>query len=292
MTKPKILLQLDPDNHPSVFDSVVAIDAGVEHLLRHCGVEITEARDLVHGAIFTRGPADLKNTAIFIGGSDVAEGESLLAQVKKCFFGPMRVSVMLDANGANTTASAAVIAAGRHVKLKGAEALVLAATGPVGQRVVRLLAKAGAKVRVASRALDRAKDVCDSIREIVPAAQLTPVAPRNTEELKAAVDGVAIVFAAGAAGVELLPRAVRNCAKSLRVAIDLNAVSPVGIEGIGVGDKAVDQDGVVCYGAVGVGGTKMKIHKAAIRRLFETNDAVLDADEIYAIGQQLEIAGV
>ncbi len=290
MSKPKILLQLDADNHPSVFDAVVAIDAGVDHLLRHGGVETTQARDLVHGAMFTRGPADLKHTAIFIGGSNVSSGESLLAQVKKCFFGPMRVSVMLDANGANTTASAAVIAASRHVQLAGAEALVLAATGPVGQRVVRLLAKAGVKVRVASRALDRARDVCETIREKVGDAQLTPMAPHNGDELRAALDGVDLVFAAGAAGIELLPLAARKTAKTLRVAIDLNAVTPVGIEGIGVADKAVEQDGVICYGAVGVGGTKMKIHKAAIRRLFESNDAVLDADEIYALGQQLEEA--
>jgi hypothetical protein len=28
----------------------------------------------------------------------------------------------------------------------------------------------------------------------------------------------------------------------------------------------------------------MKLHKAAIRRLFESNDLVLDAEEIYALG--------
>ena len=33
--KPKILVQLDSDPQPSVFDGVVAIDAGAEHLLRH-----------------------------------------------------------------------------------------------------------------------------------------------------------------------------------------------------------------------------------------------------------------
>jgi hypothetical protein len=285
------LLQLDSDKHASVFDSVVAIDAGVEQLLRHGDVATSEVRDLVHGAMFTRGPADLKHTAIFIGGSNVDAGEALLAHVRKCFFGPMRVSVMLDANGANTTASAAVIAAARHLSLKDCTTLVLAGTGPVGQRIVRLLASAGAKVRVASRSLDRARQACQSIEQHVDGAQVTPVAPQNNDELQAALDGVALVFAAGAAGVELLPLAVRQSAKSLRVAIDLNAVSPVGIAGIGVADKAVEQQGVVCYGAVGVGGTKMKIHKAAIRRLFESNDAVLDADEIYAIGQQLEAAG-
>ena len=44
-------------------------------------------------------------------GRDVAAGEELLAKVRECFFGPMRVSVMLDSNGANTTAAAAVLCA-------------------------------------------------------------------------------------------------------------------------------------------------------------------------------------
>ncbi|MBI3467656.1 MAG: hypothetical protein HY000_32000 [Planctomycetes bacterium] len=156
--KPKILVQLDPDLQPSVFDSVVAIDAGAEHLLRHAGVRPDAVRDLVHGAIFTRGPQDLASTAIFIGGANVAAGEELLAAVRKTFFGPMRVSVMFDANGANTTAAAAVLSAGKHLDLSTATSLVLGGTGPVGQRAVRLLARAGATVRVGSRSRDRAHD--------------------------------------------------------------------------------------------------------------------------------------
>jgi methylenetetrahydrofolate/methylenetetrahydromethanopterin dehydrogenase (NADP+) len=74
----KILLCLDTDAQPSVFDSVVAIDAGVDQLLRHGAVTPEAVRDLVYGAMFTRGPADLKNTGVFIGGSDVAAGERLL----------------------------------------------------------------------------------------------------------------------------------------------------------------------------------------------------------------------
>src|SRR5205823_11477430 len=84
---PKILLCLDTDAQPSVFDAVVAIDAGVDQLLRHGGVKPDAVRDLVYGAMFTRGPADLKNTAIFIGGPDVAAGEAVLAKTRDCFFG-------------------------------------------------------------------------------------------------------------------------------------------------------------------------------------------------------------
>src|SRR5436305_3907444 len=118
MSKANILLCLDTDAQPSVFDAVVAIDAGVDQLLRHGGVTADAVRDLVYGAMFTRGPADLKNTALFIGGSDVDAGESLLTKAKECFFGPMRVSVMLDSNGANTTAAAAVLSAKKHQPLR------------------------------------------------------------------------------------------------------------------------------------------------------------------------------
>lgn len=291
MTRPKILVQLDGDAHPSVFDSVVAVDAGVDQLLRHGAVEPTEVRDLVHGAMFTRGPQDLHNTAIFIGGSDVSVGENLLNQVKQCFFGPMRVSVMLDANGANTTAAAAVLAARGHLELKDCQAVVLAGTGPVGQRATRLLAAEGAHVRVGSRSVDRAQAVCDAVSELVRGAQLSPHATVSREELSAALEGATLVISAGAAGVELLPKSVREQFDPLQVAIDLNAVAPAGIEGIAVTDKAAEQNGTICYGAVGVGGMKMKIHKAALRRLFESNDVILDADEIYELGRNLEATG-
>jgi hypothetical protein len=287
MTKRKILIQLDSDPHASVFDAVVAADAGVEQLLQYSEVEPAEVRDLVHGAMFTRGPQDLSNTAIFIGGSNVAAGEELLRQVKACYFGPMRVSVLLDANGANTTAAAAVLAAARHVNLAGATATVLAGTGPVGQRAARLLARQGAQVRVASRSLDKAVLICKTISEQVPGARLTSIATPSVADAATAIEGADIVIAAGAAGVELLPADVRTSAKALRVAIDLNAVPPAGIGGIEVMDKAADRSGQICYGAIGVGGTKMKIHRAALQKLFTANNLVLDAEEVFAIGQEL-----
>ncbi|HVC93501.1 MAG TPA: NAD(P)-dependent methylenetetrahydromethanopterin dehydrogenase [Pirellulales bacterium] len=287
MSKPKILLQLDTDAQPSVFDSVVAIDAGVEHLLRHGGTTAANVRERVHGAIFTRGPADLRSTAIFVGGSDVAAGEAVLAEIQKSFFGPLRVSVLLDPNGANTTAAAAVWAAAKHVSLAGAQALVLAATGPVGQRVVRLLARQGAVVRVASRSATRAQAVCDAVAAQVPGAKLSAHACASDAETQAAIQGAELVIAAGAAGVELLTEQARLAAGRLKVAIDLNAVPPAGLSGVDAMDRGKDCQGVACYGAIGVGATKMKLHKAAILRLFETNDKILDAEEILELGRSL-----
>ena len=288
MDKRKILIQLDSDAHASVFDRVVAVDAGADEIFGYASVKPDEVQGLVHGAIFTRGPKDLKSTAIFVGGSDVSAGEKLMAEALKHMlpkFG-LRVSIMLDANGANTTAAAAVRAAARHINLKEAKAVVLGGTGPVGQRVVRLLAREGAQVRVGSRQQAKAATVCQDIAARVPNAQLQPVGTSSDQDLTAVLEGRTLVIAAGAAGVVLLSKAARNGCASLKVAIDLNAVPPLGVEGVGVGDSGVEHDGVICYGAIGVGATKMKVHRAAVASLFESNDKVLDAEEIYQLAQK------
>jgi hypothetical protein len=287
MALAKILICLDSDPQPSVFDGVVAVDAGVAHLFRHGGVKPGDVRDLVYGALFTRGPTELKNTAVFIGGSDATAGEALLKAATDAFFGPMRVSVMLDSNGANTTAAAAVLAARRHVPLTGAIATVLAATGPVGRRVVRLLAAEGARVRVCSRKLTHAEATCDRVSRMVPGAELSPCSNDTPMEAATAVEGSQIVISCGPPSVELMPKRSLVQAAGLQVAIDLNAVPPYGLGDIEPTAKATKCGDLICYGALGVGGTKMKIHKAAIAKLFTTNSLVLDADEIYALGKEL-----
>ncbi len=287
-SKPKILLQLDCDTQPSVFDAVVAADAEVDHLFRHGGIEPAAVRDLVYGLIFTRGPKDLHSSAIFIGGSNVAAGETILREAVGSFLGPLSVSVMMDSNGANTTAAAAVLATARHVSLDGCQAAVLGATGPVGQRAARLLARQGARVAVGSRSVERARGVCEALAEHVDPDLLEPYATDSEAARREAVQGAEVLIAAGAAGAQLMSQAEMASVGTIKVAVDLNAVPPVGLEGIEVQDAAVDHQGITCYGAIGVGGTKMKIHKAALRRLFESNDQVLDAEEIYDLGAELE----
>ena len=286
--KPSILLQLDTDPQPSVFDGVVAVDAGVDHLFRHGGVTPDAARNLVYGALFTRGGGDLQRTAIFIGGSDVSAGEALLKAVKKTFFADFRVSVLFDANGCNTTAAAAVLAAleGSGGSVKGRRAAVLGGTGPVGQRVARLLARLGASVALGSRILDKAKATAESLKG-TSGVEVDAFAQSSHEELQASLRGASIVVTAGTTGVELLPADVLANLPDLKVAIDLNAVPPLGIAGISVTDRGTDRSGVRCWGALGVGGTKMKIHRKAIAELFTSKDKILDAEEILEIGQGL-----
>jgi hypothetical protein len=290
--KPTILIQLDSDLQPSVFDSVVAIDAGAQQLLRHGGVKPEAVRDLVHGAMFTRGVEDLRSTAVFIGGSDAGAGEAILRAVKDSFFGPFRVSVLFDPGGCNTTAAAAVLAAMEGMQKArggpdGAKVAVLAATGPVGQRVTRLLAGQDARleVRVGSRRLDRAQAVAASLSPASGQA-VVPFATGTREELSTLIEGVDVIISAGAAGVSLLPADLIQRERP-KVLIDLNAVPPAGIEGVEPGDKAKDRGGSLCWGALGVGGTKMKIHRRAIQELFAANDRVIDAEECLAIGKTL-----
>src|SRR4051812_50215048 len=111
--KPTILLQLDTDPLPSVFDRVVAVDSGVSHLFSYGGVKPDNVMPLVHGCIFTRGPKDLHRTAVFVGGSDVAAGDAGLAAGRSAMIpqNGLQGSGMLDPHGANTTAAAAAPAA-------------------------------------------------------------------------------------------------------------------------------------------------------------------------------------
>jgi hypothetical protein len=287
-TKPKILIQLDTDPQASVFDGVVAVDAGVEHLFRHGGVTPANVRDLVYGALFTRGPAELCRTAIFIGGAGVAAGEAVLEAVKGTFFGPFKVSVLFDANGANTTAAAAVLAGLRSMggSLQGVSAGVLAATGPVGHRAARLLCGMGAKVSVGSRSLERARGLADALGQAT-GSTVTPFAATGTFGLAESLKDCPVIISAGAAGVPLLPASVWQSLRALKVLIDLNAVPPLGIEGVEPTDKDTERGPVRTWGALGVGGTKMKIHKKAIQELFTSNDLILDAEQVLDLGRSL-----
>lgn len=294
MTK-RILFQFDCDPQPSSFDAVVAIDSGVDHLVSHAGVQATSIEPLVHGAMFTRGGDDLKNTAIFLGGSDVSAAENLLRCVTDTFFGPVRVSVMMDANGCNTTAAAAVVAAARHLDLDGAKAVVLGGTGPVGQRVARLLANDGASVVLTSRSLARAQGVSDEVQTQLAdkgiEADLSAAELDSPDDVAAILKDANIVIACGAAGIQLASEDDLTAASELVVAIDLNAVPPSGLGGVAVMDKAnpiADGCKAIGYGAIGVGGLKMKTHRAAVQLLFESNDRVLDADEIFAIAKAVD----
>jgi ribulose 1,5-bisphosphate synthetase/thiazole synthase len=278
----KLLIQLDSSPHPSVFDRVVAFDGGADQVLSYGGVAESDVRDLVHGAIFTRGPKDLHHTAIFVGGADMALGERLLRAVTKAFFGPMRVSVMLDTNGSNTTAVAAVArlkaAAG---DVRGRRVVITAGTGPVGLRAAGLFARAGADVVLTSRKPVPGEVLAGLETRFGKAVQAIVLS--DASQAARALDGAHLLLNTGPAGVCLVPRDAWAGRQGLIAAADVNAVPPAGIEGIEATDDGVERDDAVVFGALGVGKLKMKVHKACIQKLFERNDQVLDAEAIAEI---------
>jgi len=282
----KILVQLDSDQFASVFDAIAAYDSGADQVLQYGGVGPDDVQDLVYGAIFTRGPEALKNSAVFIGGSDVALGEEMLNIARDSFIGPLKVSVMLDANGCNTTAAGAVAKMLSSVDLSGRRVTILAGTGPVGIRAAAMFAQEGAQVTLTSRSQERADEATASIEKRF-GVQVTGVAAADEEEIRAALDDAHGVLCAGAAGVMLLPESVWVEHPTLEVLGDVNAVPPLGIEGIKVHWKGKEKHGKIIYGAIGIGDFKMKVHHASVARLFEQNDLILDAEAVYATAKEL-----
>jgi methylenetetrahydrofolate/methylenetetrahydromethanopterin dehydrogenase (NADP+) len=283
----KLLLQLDSSRLPSVFDQVVAYDAGADEIMSYGGVTETDVRDLVHGCIFTRGPKDLHNTAVWIGGSNMSAGEQLLAMAQDALFAPFTVSIMLDSNGSNTTAVAAVVKIEETLgNLAGKKVLILAGTGPVGQRAAGLLARDGAHVTITSRKPEQG----EKARQFISArftVQVEATTLNDPSRLPELCKDVEVLLNSGPAGVQMVPKSAWTGAKNLKIAVDLNAVPPLGIEGIEVNDAGVTRNGVVCYGAFGVGNFKTKLHKACVARLFTRNDLVLDAEAIADVAREL-----
>jgi methylenetetrahydrofolate/methylenetetrahydromethanopterin dehydrogenase (NADP+) len=276
----KVLIQLDTDPHPSAFDAIAAYDARVD-------VVIGYGADLVQGAIFPRGPDGLANTAFWVGGSNVRDGEAVFKAATKLFFEPFNPSIMLDSDGSNTTAAAAVARVRGAVELKGTKAAVIG-VGPVGLRTAELLRRESAEVTIFTFPPDvmqgghhRASGI-----PVAQEAGFEVVEPATSGELDAALAGHAVIYAAGLAGTQILRRSGWT-QEGVRVIVDYSAAEPVGVEGVKRGDSLEEEDGVLKLGALAVGGPKMKLQKACIRAMFETKGTVLDLDGVYDVAREV-----
>jgi len=87
--------------------------------------------------------------------------------------------------------------------------------------------------------------------------------------------------------VRLLDHAVWASAPSLEIIADINAVEPLGVEGMKATDNGKEREGKIFYGAIAIGNLKMKVHRAAVQALFKRHDQVLDLTAIYALAKQI-----
>jgi methylene-tetrahydromethanopterin dehydrogenase len=291
-----VIIFLDTDKHASPFDILIAIDLFPEaQILHYSDVTIRDAKRIIQDAMFPRGPAGTKHTKIFIGGQDVEKALGILDVAKKSLFPPFELSVIIDPRGAYTTASAAVAKTLKLFKekgfgdLKGKNATVLAGTGPVGQVAARLYAIEGGNVVLTSRKLQSATSVASKINAELGTAKVCGAQAAAPDEIGEAIKDADVILAAGAAGVQLLPLNVLiDYGKRCKVLGDINAVPPLGIEGL----KSTDKDkeflpGKFGIGALAIGPLKIQIEAEMFKQAVESPKGIVDYKVAYEIAKKL-----
>lgn len=294
-SRKKVIIFLDTDKHASPFDILIAVDLFPEaQILNYSEVDHNDAKRIIQDAMFPRGPGGAKHTKIFIGGQDVEKALGILEIIKKSMFPPFELSVIIDPRGAYTTASAAVAKTLKLFKekvgdFKGKNATVLAGTGPVGQVAARLYAMEGAKVVLTSRKADRARIVANKINKEIGTPQVCGVQAATPDETGEAIKEADVILAAGAAGIQLLPlNVLRDYGKQCRVVGDINAVPPLGIEGL----KSTHENkeflpGKFGIGALAIGPLKIQIEAELFKRAVESPKGILDYKSAYEIAKSI-----
>lgn len=283
MEKPFILHMLTTAKNLSPFDANMALDAGWIHALPYINVEPSEVQGLVQDAIFSRSSKNLKRTGIFIGGRDTKQAMDMLKMAKRSMFPPFEVSVFADPSGAFTTAAGMVAAVERELMnkfdttLEGKNILVLGGTGPVGQVVAVIAAKDGANVRLIGRQLDKARSIVDMCNNEFGDGEITIEAGADADKAEY-IKTADVVFATGAAGIELLSAELIASAPQLKVAADANAVPPPGIAGVDAfhnGDPIAGSiSGAVGLGAMAIGNIKFQTQTLLLKKMISTEKPV------------------
>ncbi|MEM2918276.1 MAG: methylene-tetrahydromethanopterin dehydrogenase N-terminal domain-containing protein [Candidatus Altiarchaeota archaeon] len=282
----KILAYVTPDKNAGFFDLVVAYDSEVDAIATYTEISPFEMKEVIYGAVFTRAPKDLKNTAIFIGGSDFWKCYELLKTSIKIFENlpkDLRVSVAFDPDGACTTAAACVIKIKSSIEISGKNSVILAGTGPVGQSTAIFLAKENSNVAITSRKFERAKEITEKLNREYKIS-ISPLQASNEKETERVISNADIVISTGPEGVRTLRKELWMKFPELKILADVNAVPPLGIEGVQANDNSTERDGKICFGAFSIGNLKMKIHSKLMKIIFEEKD-IYDAEKIYEIAK-------
>jgi len=298
-TKKPVIIFVDTDKHASPFDILTAVDLFPEvHILTYSNVAPEDSKRIIQDAMFPRGPDGAKRTKLFIGGQDFEKATQIVEIAKKSMFPPFELAIIVDPRGAYTTASAAVarmlltsIESGLG-DFKGKTITVLAGTGPVGQVSSHLYAVEGANVVVTSRDLARSTSVATRINEEAGGKLACGVKASTPDEVGEAIRGSDMILAAGAAGVALLPlNVLKEYGKHCRVVADINAVPPLGVEGLkSTDDKVEFLPGVWGIGALSIGTFKNKVEAQLLKRAVEAPKGIFDYRTAYEIAKSIVLA--
>jgi methylene-tetrahydromethanopterin dehydrogenase len=279
MDKPRILHFLTPLANVSPFDVNMAVDAGFV-TASYTNIGLQDVTGLTQDAMFSRAPPDAPKTCIFIGGRDALLALDMMEAAKRAMFPPFETAIFADPSGAFTTAGAMVACVERRLKaqnakLAGANVAVFGAKGIVGGIVGVIAAEAGANVTLVAH--DKSGVVPAKAEEFKKRfGRPFAVADGSTEAARRAVlRDCDVVLAAGKAGVQILSASELRAAVRLKVAADINAVPPLGIEGVDVKADGAPIPGTpgVGIGALAVGNIKFRVQHTLLQRIAEGKKA-------------------
>jgi hypothetical protein len=288
-----VFVFLDTDKYCSPFDMLVAIDAFPDSMIfKFENVTGEDAPKIVFDLLFPRGPEGAKHTKVFINGSNFEEVEKVVAATQNAMkSAPWGNSIIVDPRGGYSTAAAAVAKTfGASMErglgsLEGKKVTVLAGTGPVGQTAARIYAAEKADVTISSRSLAKGQAVADKINAECGAQRVKVVEVSKPEQTAVAVKDAEIILAAGAGGIQLLSAADLAAAAKAKIVGDINAIKPLGVEGLGPNDDKEMKPGVWGIGALAIGKLKIKTEVEMIKRATAEPQGLFDYAIAYTIAK-------
>lgn len=279
--RPYLLHMLTAAKNLSPFDVNMAYDAGWTACTPYIDVTLEEVQDLVQDAIFSRGPKGVKRTGVFIGGRDAHLAMDMMRTAKKAMVPPFEVSLFADPSGAFTTAAGMVACVEQQLKrsgengLEGQRVLVFGGTGPVGSIGATLVSLAGSEAVIVSHGSQTKADQVAELCNQRYGSTLTGADGSNDSLIAQLLTRADVVFNTAKAGIQVLSKTHLQSAHRLKVACDVNAVPPEGIEGVGVMDDAVPiagtSSGAVGIGALTVGNVKYHTQHLLLKQMYESD---------------------
>jgi len=292
----KILHAITPLKQMSPFDVNMAIDAGFDQVAIYTEVETAQIRALVQDSIFSRSPEDCVKTGIFLAGRDMAQSLEMLDIAKSAMLPPYANSVFADPAGSFTTSAAMVAVTERVMERIGAgnfknkRVAIFGAMGIVGGAAGVICAKEGASVvlighRDKASVVKRAQEFKDRYGVDCDAADGTTLEYRR--EILAEAE---VVFCAARAGIRVLTMDDYAHAPKLKVIADVNAVPPLGAEGVELTDdgKIIEGTNIAGIGALAVGDIKSLCQRDLFRQMCNPTERVyLDFTHAYDTARRL-----
>jgi methylene-tetrahydromethanopterin dehydrogenase len=291
-----ILHMLSPQKHMSPFDINMAADAGYKVIVPFINVTLEEVTPLVQDAIFSRPPDYGVRTGIFIGGKDAILSLDMMEAAKKAMVPPFQLSVFADPAGSFTTAAAMVACVERVLKFKfgrswkGTRVAVFGATGVVGFASSIITALEGAQVRlIAHRGVDRVIKSAAISKERF-GVDLEAIGGETEDQKRAIIEDAEVIFAAAAAGVQVISKEQKEFAKNLLVVADVNAVPPPGVEGMELFMDGAPLPGcnALGVGPLAIGDIKYKTESGLFKQMIASKEPLfLDFRHAFTLARQL-----